>query len=169
MCFFIWCWIYAEPSLYFVSYLRIRHELIVKHIKDLSIIPKRSDHHVQFLTGVFFYILYMKLLNINKCDTAFIKWDLLFDFQTIQSFRSVLLIHVKLFCVVGQISCHCIVSFLLHYLFCIETSDISGSINCFSWSELFSWLFLMIEIFKYKMSHTAIVILKAQSCAHYCT
>ena len=60
-------------ELIFVSYLRIRRELIVKHIKDLSIIPKRSDHRVQFLTGVFFYILYMKLLNINKCDTAFIK------------------------------------------------------------------------------------------------
>ena len=28
-------------------------------IKDLYVIPKRGDHHVQFLTGVFFlYIVY---------------------------------------------------------------------------------------------------------------
>ncbi len=36
-----------------------REKLIAKHMRDLSVIPKRSDHHVQFLTGVFFYIMCM--------------------------------------------------------------------------------------------------------------
>lgn len=81
---------------------------------------------------------------------------------------------MKLFCVVA-LRLHAIVSFLLHYLFCIE-SDISGSINYFSLSELFFYFSCHDKkdamFFLYKMSHLEIVNLKAvivQSYAQCCT
>lgn len=56
-----------------------------KHVKDLSIIPKRSDHNVQFFYFLcLFYILSMNLLNAGiKCQSTIIKEKELFGFETI--------------------------------------------------------------------------------------
>lgn len=92
---------------------------------------------------LFLYIAYGIAKYWHMCY-CFHKIRPTFDFQTIQLFRFIFFIYVKLYCV-AQISCHCVVSFLLHYLFCIKISDISGWINYFSWSELFSCPFFLIE------------------------